>query len=192
MTNESKHKLLTAVFLSALLICSVYAVLIPNVQASEMTIEQKGLAVLSNVVGLDTAKYVVNAKEYPPDSYLGVLPQENIRYKLEADGSTVDVLYTFANGNLRLIHVLETEGSPRMSKSSATAVEMAKDFLSNYQSYSKDSIYGELGSMLTDLEPNKDLAVTSGYVKLKPQHRVILQLSGGHTSITALKLQINA
>jgi hypothetical protein len=167
MTNESKHKLLTAVFLSALLICSVYAVLIPNVQASEMTIEQKGLAVLSNVVGLDTAKYVVNAKEYPPDSYLGVLPQENIRYKLEADGSTVDVLYTFANGNLRLIHVLETEGSPRMSKSSATAVEMAKDFLSNYQSYSKDSLYGELGSMLTDLEPNKDLAVTSGYVKLE-------------------------
>ena len=111
----------------------------------------------NGVVGLDMAKYSATEKEVPQDAYLDVVPQENVRYVLESGGSKVDVLYTFANGNLRKIHVLENEGSPRMTKTAVNAFEMAKGFLSDYQAYSKKSLYGELNSMLISADVGKNL-----------------------------------
>lgn len=79
MKTNSKHKLLiTTTMLAALLVCSAYAALMPNVHAAEMTVQQKGLAVSSDVLGFDLGKYNVTTKEYPQTSamsYLGVAPQ---------------------------------------------------------------------------------------------------------------------
>ena len=134
MTNISKRKLLfTALLIAFLSISSAYAVLIPTVHAAELTSLQKGEIISKDVVGLDLTKYAKTAQESPPDSYLGVLPQENIRYTLSSNGSKVDIRYTFANGNLRILHVLETKGSPQMTKTAASTLANAKDFLSSYQ-----------------------------------------------------------
>lgn len=186
MIKKPKRKLLfITVFLTILLSSSSYAALIPNVHAAEpstqekisvsipkvnMTtsaIQEKGLPILSNVLGLDLAKYATTSQECPQDSYMGVVPEENVRYALESNGSKLDMLYTFANGNLRMIHVLESEGSPFMTKSVNGMVEMAQGFLSNYQSYSGNSFYGGLGSMLDKVDANKNLTITSGNVKLE-------------------------
>ena len=57
MTKNSKRKpLFMMLLLTLLLVSSAYAVLISSVNAAEMTIQQKGLSILTNVVGLDLTK----------------------------------------------------------------------------------------------------------------------------------------
>jgi len=173
MAKNSKRKLLfTATFLTILLVSSVYAALMPNVHAAEMTNQEKGLSILSNVVGVDLTKYEVSAKETPVDaqaSYLGVIPRENVAYDLTSDGGKLKAIYTFADGNLQMIHVLETEGSLSLAKSAAFAndVELAKDFLSNYQTYMANPFFGELRSTLNYVVPGKNLTKTSGNTVLE-------------------------
>jgi hypothetical protein len=169
MTKNSKRKLLlTTLFLTLLMISSAYANLIPNVHAAETTIKQEGVAVTSNVIGVDLAKYVTVSKDYRQDLlYLDVLPQENLRYTIEADGSKLDIYYTFVNGKLQKIHVLDNLGSPQMQKTiSANALDMSKDFLINYQEYSKNAFYGELKSTLDTVDANKNVTATFGNMKL--------------------------
>src|SRR3989304_7154606 len=190
MAKNSKRKLLSiTVFLSLLLISSAYATLVPNVHAAEITVQQKGLTILNDVIGLDVEKYDTGSKKGPQDSYLGVVPKENVRYTLESTGSKIDALYTFTNGKLRMIHVLESEGTPRLTKSATKPVQLgnktvqvidvpetAKVFLNDYQRYSGNSFYGDLASMLEHVDAKENLTKTSGNVKLE------MTDSGGSTT----------
>ena len=182
MSDHSKRKLLlVTVFLTMLLISSAYTALIPNVNAAETTIQEKGLSILGDVVGLDLAKYTVTTKEYQLDSsasYLGVVPQENVAYDLTSDDSKLKVLYTFANGNLQMIHVLEREGPLSLVKPTpfANALGMAKDFLSNYQMYTANPLFGELRSTLDTVDVNKNLTKTIGTKHLE------VTINNGYTS----------
>lgn len=125
MTNNSKRKLLfTTVILTLLLISSAYATLIPNAQAAEITTQQKAVAVMKDVVGLDLTKYNVTTEEHnqnPP--YLGSVLQENVLYNLNSDNSKVKAFYTFANGNLQGIYVLENKGTPSLTKPAVSVNE---------------------------------------------------------------------
>jgi hypothetical protein len=165
---------------SILLISSAYATLIPSAHAADITVQQKGLTILNNVVGLYMANYSTVLTECPKDSYLGVVPQENVRYTLESNGSKVDALYTFANGNLRMLYVLESQGSPQLTKSATKPIQLgnatlqvvdiletAKSFLNNYTSYSGKSFYGNLASMLENVNANQNSTKTAGNVKLE-------------------------
>jgi hypothetical protein len=130
-----------------------------------MTIQQKGLSVLNDVVGVDLAKYDVATEDNsisPP--FLGGVLQEDVLYSLTSDESTLKTLYTFADGNLRGIHVLEREGTPSMIKpaTSGNAVENAQDFLSNYQTYTAKPVFGELKATLNNVDPNKNLTENVG------------------------------
>jgi hypothetical protein len=199
MKKNSKRKLLfTSIMLAALLISSAYASLIPKVEAAELpiqgklpvslpkvnvtksAIEEKGLPILSNVLGLDLARYEATSKEGPQDLYMDVVPEENVRYTLQSNDSKVELLCTFANGNLRMINVLEREGVPHLTNLATKSldlgnatlqvidlVETAKGFLNDYQSYSGKAFYGELASMLNEVEAGKNLTETSGNVKLE-------------------------
>jgi len=184
--------------LAALLVSILHTTLIPNVDAAELpvqggmpfsipdlnmttsAIEKKGLPILNNVLSLDIAKYTTTSKEGPQDSYLDVLPQENVHYTLESDSSKLDMLCTFTNGNLRMLNVLESEGAPFLTKfitkpvqfgnvtlQVVDLVETAKGFLNDYQSYSEKSFYGELGSMLENVDAKENMTKTAGNVKLE-------------------------
>jgi hypothetical protein len=181
MKKDSKRKLLFMTLLLMLLLFSgAYASLVPNVNAAEIAVQEKGLAILNEVIGLDMENYNTASSEGPKDSYLGVVPQENIRFTLESNGSSIDALYTFANGKLRMLNVLKNEGSPRLTKSATNPVqignktvqvidvpETAKVFLEDYQGYSGNSFYGDLASMLDDVDANENLTKTIGNVKLE-------------------------
>ena len=155
MAKNSKRFLFTTGFLTMLLLSSVCISLIPSAHATETAVQDKGTTILNNVVGLDITKYTTTTQQYPQDSYLDVIPQENVRFRLESNTSKVDMLYTFANENLRMIHVLESEGTPSMIKLAANELEMAKNFLSNYQNNTGNQFYGELRSMLENIEVDK-------------------------------------
>ncbi|MBN1244164.1 hypothetical protein JXA31_01060 [Candidatus Bathyarchaeota archaeon] len=181
MAKNSKNKLLfMALLLTVLLVSSAYATLASTVNAAEITAQEKGFAILNEVVGLDMENYDTASKEGAQDSYLGVVPQENVRYTLESNGSKIDALYTFANGKLRMVNVLENEGSPRLTKSATKPVQLgnktiqvidvpetAKVFLEDYQTYSGNPFYGDLASMLENVEANENLTKTVGNVKLE-------------------------
>jgi hypothetical protein len=172
MAKETKKLLFIAVILSLLFISSTYAALIPNVHAAEMTNQKKGLSILSNVVGLDLAKYAVTTKETQVDPqalYPGVVTQENVEYDLSSDDSKLKALYTFADGKLQMIHVLEIEGSPSLVKPTTTTndVELAKGFLSNYQTYTANPLFGELKSTLDTVDAGKNVTKTSGNMVLE-------------------------
>jgi hypothetical protein len=172
MTKNSKQKLLfITLFLTLLLSSSAYATLIPNVQAAEAPTQDKGLLILNNVVGLDLTKYAVTTKEVHVDQapYLGVLPQEDVEYDLMSSENKLKALYTFVDGNLLIIHVLENNGQPNMinSEASANAVEMAKDFLDNYQAYTADALYGELKSSLKGVDASKNATKMMGNTQLE-------------------------
>lgn len=159
-----------AVFITMLLISSTYAFLTPNVRAAEATSKEKGLSILSNVVDLNLTKYKVTPKEYPQSynsSYLGVVPQEDVDYDLVSEGSRVKALFTFANSRLQMIHVLENEGSPHVTKTAANSLELAKNFFSNYQAYTADSLYGELKSTLDNVDASKNVTKTTGNTQLE-------------------------
>ncbi|MCW4005240.1 MAG: hypothetical protein NWF04_01375 [Candidatus Bathyarchaeota archaeon] len=133
---------------------------------TKSVLELKGLSLLETVVALDLTKYAIASEKCVDDSYLNVVPQQNVRYMLTGDGSTLDILCTFANDDLQVMHVLESKGTQSLTASSNSELEMAKTFLNNYQTYTEDSFYNELGSMLDNLGA-ENAPVTSGNIKLE-------------------------
>ena len=152
MAKKIEKLLFITALLSVLMISSIYSVLTPNVHATEVTNQQKTLSIMGNVVGLNLTKYDVTTTETSvaaQASYLGVVPQENVAAELTSDGSKLKAIYTFADGNLQMIHVLEREGTPSLSKPASTNdVKLAQDFLGNYQSYTANPLFGQLKTTL--------------------------------------------
>jgi hypothetical protein len=163
-----KRKLLfTTIFFSILLISSVYTALIPNVHTEEITAQEKALTILNDVAGLDTAKYTANLELSPPDLYFETLPQESLKYTFESDESKLDVICAFVNENLRSMSVYILDGSPHVIQPATNTLEMAKAFISKYQTYSGASYYGMLRPMLDNVEADKSVTKTSENAKLE-------------------------
>ncbi len=171
MTENSRRKLLfTMLFLIILVVSSTYAAITPSVQAAKMTPQQKGLTILSDVVGVDLTKYNVAVKDYSEASqasYLGVVPQQSVIYNLTSDKSELSMLCTFANGNLQMMQVLEKEDASNLVKPTSRFNSLvAKNFLIKYQMYTANSLFGELESMLDDVDVDKNITKTLGTTAL--------------------------
>jgi hypothetical protein len=162
----NKPQKLLAILL-ILFVSSVYAVIVTQAHAevTTTTSTEKGLTILNQVAGFDLSKYNATPTLNVNGPTLGTLPTENIRYTLENDKSRIDILETFTNGNLKMIDVLEKTGSFYMATSPAAVVRMAKAFLSNYQSYSANSFYGKLSSMLNKADATKNSTTIVGNIK---------------------------
>src|SRR3989304_3121905 len=141
---KEKHQLFVTMII-LLLLCSTACVsLAPSVHAAtQSALQQKGMSILSNVVGIDVTKYAITSKEYPQNqtgAYPFVVSEEKVGYTLSSGTSNLNVLYSFANGNLLMIQVLENRGVPTLTKeiTNASANELAKNFLDNYQKYTNN------------------------------------------------------
>lgn len=91
--------------------------------------------------------------------FLDGILYENVLFNLTSENSELRIFCTYTNGNLQGLYVLENEGTPVLTKStvSINAVESAKDFLTNYQTYSNKQILGELQSTLMNADTNKNI-----------------------------------
>jgi len=139
---------------------------------AEATLQEKGVSIINNVLGLDLTKYTVTINEIPAEqqiSYFDVLPMKDIGYDLTSGESELKTLFTFVDGNLEMIYVLETEGQPILTTptTSINAAEMAEDFLRNYQVYTADSVYGELKDMLVNVDARENATKTFGNTQLE-------------------------
>ncbi len=182
MSKISK-KLLSStviVLLMLLVVCSTYSYLAPIAHASPSTLQQEGVTILSNTVGLDLSKYTLMSHTYPQSnsSFKGITQQEDIEYQLISQDNRLNVFCTFANDNLQMLQILDNVGSPIFAKpQSVDAVGAAKDFLKSYQTYTGSSIYGQLESTLGTVDGSKNLTQTSGNTKLE-----VCTASNGYSS----------
>ncbi|MDT8781344.1 MAG: LamG domain-containing protein [Candidatus Bathyarchaeota archaeon] len=167
--NEPPNKKNTFILLILLLILSIISVsFVHDTKAQEISSQEKALTIIADVVGVDVSKHTINPLETPQNNYLDVLPQEDVRYTIGSNGSReADVRFSFVNGHLRLIHVLEYNDALILKETKENPLEQAKAFLSNYQDYSKDAFYGQINGMLTNDAYGKNLTVTQGNLKLE-------------------------
>jgi hypothetical protein len=171
MVKKPQNLLLTTILLLILMISSAYAS-VPKANALVITSTAKGLAIISQVAGINLGNQTVTSTLDVAGSYLGVLPTENVRYTLQGSAGAVEIQDTFTNGSLQIMDVLENTASPLMPalppisalgiNASNFLVQTAKIFLINYQSYSANSLYGRLASTLNSADPNKNSTTTIG------------------------------
>jgi hypothetical protein len=177
--NKNNKKFLSSIVV-ALLLSSIAYIIIPIAAAEETIPQQKELSLMNDVIGFDLQKYTANRTAAFSDLYLDILPQENVRYLLDSKESKVDISYIYTNRNLRLISVLETQGTPSMTKlvtktqvldgktvQALDELATAKNFLNDYSTHSGKVLYGELAAMLNTVKDAENLTKTSGDIKLE-------------------------
>lgn len=171
MAKKSQTKLLLIAITLSILTCAIYTSTAPTAQASEATLQEKGLTSLNLAFNLDLTKYSVSTKAYPSDpsvAYFGVVPQESVGYSLTSENSKLKLQYTFGNGKIQMIQVLEKEGTPSLTKAtSSDTVEAAKNFLISYQNYTANPLFGDLKNTLTDLRSGRNVTKTTGDITLE-------------------------
>jgi parallel beta-helix repeat protein len=131
-------------------------------------LQQKGLTILKEVVGIDVSRYTVTAEENQYTAPDGIATG-TVFYTLMSDSSRVTALLEFTSGNLMMIHMLDINGPLYLTtpQTNVNAAELAKAFLSKYQTYTGDPVYGELMHMLDNVDISQKVNKTSGNAVLE-------------------------
>lgn len=113
------------------------------------TLQQKGLTILKEVVGIDASKYTITAEENNHTDPAGVA-MDTVFYTLVSNNGKITALLDFTYGNLMMLHMLDIDGPLYLTQqqTNVNAFELAKAFLSKYQTYTGDPVYGQLAHML--------------------------------------------
>jgi hypothetical protein len=166
----------------SLILCFV-VIFIPEIKVakaeySDLTTPEKVLTVLEEVVGLEMEKYSTDLEFFAeaPFLYFDVLPQEEVKYLLESNESKLEVICAFADQKLRSLHIYTLDGQPFTTKPFTTPLEMAKDFLDKYPTYSDASYYSTMRSMLNAVKADKNTTKTVENIKLE------VTITGSYTS----------
>lgn len=163
--NSIRKLLFMTVFLSILLSSSAYASFIPRVHAAEQTTPEKSLMVLSDVAGFNVTAYTATLKAQQQDRFMS-LPQEETDFVLTSNQGKLRARCSFVNDHLRQIFINDLNGSPSLNQPATDALGNAKGFLERYQGYTGVSFYGELKSMLDNVNVGENVTKTAGNVKL--------------------------
>ncbi|MDI9578276.1 MAG: hypothetical protein QM398_09105 [Thermoproteota archaeon] len=170
--SKTINKKLFATITITLIAISAYTCMTSTAQTPTQTIQEKGLQTLNSVLNIDTTKYSITQKTYPPDpetpfTYFDVVTQESTTYTLNSENSNLKIHYTFGDGNIQMIQTLEKEGTPNLTTQTTNNIEAAKNFLTNYQKYTNNKLYTDLKTTLNDIEPEKNTTKTSGNTTLE-------------------------
>jgi hypothetical protein len=166
MAKENRKILSIAVLLMLMLISSAYATLMPNVHAAEPTAQDKAIAILNNVVGINTEEYATFRSSQLDNNYLSML-QNEADIKLVSNRSSFRASCSFVNNNLRQIYLSDYEGDLAVKQPAIATADMAKGFLQRYQNYAGDSFCGQLASMLDNVDVSTNVTKSTGNIKLE-------------------------
>jgi hypothetical protein len=136
-----------------------------GVQGAESDPKTKTLDILANVVNLNLGSCRTYLNSQLNDQYIG-LPQKEVDITLVSNHGSVRVSSSFVNNTLRLLYFSEYTGV-FLEQHATSTVDMANDFLQSYQNYSKNAFYGNLASMLTNVNENSNSTILCSGVKLE-------------------------
>ena len=172
-----KHFKLKVGLVSSLLMLLVVLLAQIPLASAEPSVQDKASAFLSDVVGLDIAKY--NAKiEGPTVNYGSTfgssVKEERILFVLESKESQTRADFVFENGLLGYCSLSHIKGPAVYKKSPSTSVlEQAKAIIQKYQSYADQNFEADtsyvqsMRSMLSAVSELKSLEKTDGNIKLQ-------------------------
>jgi len=145
------------------------------VYSSELTVPEKTLAFLEDVVLLDMTKYNATLEIHDvlyPDELQG-LAQHNVLYILVSNEGELEAAFGFKNESFAHC-MLGTFGSPFYSEPQpANTVDNAKGFLQRYQTYTGDPDFDgvrdfeEMRSILDMVDVTENVTAMSDHVKLE-------------------------
>jgi len=137
--------------------------------SSEIPVQDKAVSVMTDVVGLDMAKYNIELTHNivtQPEIY-GGLVREELTYNIEADGSKALVDCTFINKTLTRFYMYPLEGSLLYAQPlSADKLTATKTLLERYQTYMGASYLQEALNILDTVNEIKTTNVTMDNLKL--------------------------
>ena len=149
-----------------------YAFLTPSVHAAEITIDEKVNTFLEDVVGLDVSAYSVTMDSHVQgDWYMETLPLESVKCILESDECKLSVICDFVDGKLYMVSFYVLDGSPRMAQPADNVLEMAKGFISRYQTYSGASYCHEMETILDMVKVNENVTKVWGNMKFEATYK---------------------
>jgi len=131
-----------------------------------MTSQDITLHFLMAVAGVDIVKYNIEAIDLPDTGLNGVADQ-TVKYRLESDGSKMEVISNLRKGVLVWCKIYRLEGSPILNVSSVDALDSAKNLISKYQSVSKAPYLKPICDSLSALTELKSVTTQYGNVKLE-------------------------
>jgi len=154
-----------ALVLAFITLLALPLVRFPSQCSAQSTYQDTTLDFLATIVGVDVAKYEIEARVMP-DVGLGVADL-SIKYSFESDGSKMEVISDFRNGDLIWCKIYRLEGSPILNVSSVDALDSAKSLMSRYQSVSKAPYLQPISESLNTLTELNSITAEIGNVKLK-------------------------
>lgn len=166
MKNSRRKLLLITIFLAALLSLSAYASQVPNAHAAEVTAPEKSLSILNDVAGFNMTAYTPFLQSDETSQFLSST-QKEADFTLMSSTGKLRVRCSFIGDHLRQIFISDLSGEPSLDEPTVDALANAKGFLERYQSYTSDSFYGELKSMLDAVNIGENVTKTEGNVQLK-------------------------
>jgi len=173
--NGARERFFFTVFLCVLVVTVGVSSLVYPAYSSELTVPEKALAFLEDVVLLDMTKYNATLEIYDeryPDELQG-LAQHNMLYILVSDESELEAAFGFKNESFAHC-MLGTLGSPLYAEPQpANTVDAAKDFLQRYQAYTGDPDFDGVRdfegvrSILDTVDVTENGTAMSDHVKLE-------------------------
>jgi hypothetical protein len=168
-------KKICVIFLFVILVATIGEISL--VHASISTAQEKALTFIENVLPIDITQYNITLSSYgvPKLPDIGAYKQndanaEIITYSLESKDSSINVICTLNDGVLYMCQADTQKGSIITDKMYANTADAAKSFLGRYQAFSKlDST--EMLAMLANVDPTKNITITSGDLKLTITHK---------------------
>jgi hypothetical protein len=168
MKAFNKNIYIVGLVLAVSLIFSL--VQVGGASSSEMSAQDMAISVMTDVIGLDVAKYKIgllsNRVDHP--DFCGGLVRDSLTYNLEATGSKAHISCTFINKTLTRFYMYPLEGSLIYAQPlSADRLTATKSLLQRYQTYLGDSYLQEACNLLDDVTEIKTMNVTIDNLKLK-------------------------
>jgi hypothetical protein len=124
---------------------------------------------LQNVAQIDTSRYIVklldNTLEYKSDFKVN---EEIIKYSLRGSQSDLDTEFRFRNNHFSRYELKLGEDSIVYTKpQSGDILEVAKNALDTYKTYSGDSYLDEMSNLIEQVSQVENTTITAGTLKLK-------------------------
>lgn len=163
--NIKKIVLLSGILFSLLLISSFHPSFAVIASAAETDVQNKTIEVLNAVIGINTTGFVTDLNSKSSEQYQGL--QKNVAdMTVISTQGQVRVSGSFVENNLHQIYICNYEGNLAVENASSDTVEMARTLLGNYENYVGDPFYGQLESMLDNVDGSKNTTKSEGNVKL--------------------------
>jgi hypothetical protein len=169
--NNRKKIFLVVLPLIVVVLVSLFLVAAPSFNSAELTVEEKALSIINDVIGIDLSRYNVELCNNSSEFYDGLF-REYVDYTLESDESEMQVMITFGNHTLThwdLTQINSSTLSPPLYVEPLpdNTLDVVKEALQRYHAYSEASMVQEALNVLDTVTELKTMNATVGDLKMQ-------------------------